>query len=106
MNVRNQLFLVAACVAAVISTAFFPMAATWISDTVPMAHLIFAPLGNVLISTITFAVTLAWFLLTRFTPWVRGGTVRFVARVAAIMVGLIWSLYAGFWVLIYWLDGI
>lgn len=106
MSMRRATLLATVLLVSLLYLAFFPRIAGLIADKVPFAHLIFAPLGNTLISTIAFAMVLGWFVLSRLFPSVVDHTARFVARVVASAIGVVWIVYAAFWMLLYWRGGV
>lgn len=106
MSTKPASWVATAWLAFLIGVAFFPRIASWISDTVPIAHLIFAPFGNTLISTAIFAMVLGWAFLSWLSPGVIDRTARCVARAVALAIGIVWIAYVSFWLLLYWRGGL
>lgn len=106
MKIKRMTCVAMAWLTLFVGAAFFPRIATWISDTVPMAHLLFAPFGNTFVSTTVFTMVVGWILLTRLTPGMIDSSARSVARAAAMLIGIAWTAYVVFWLLLYWRSGL
>lgn len=106
MSTKRAAGVAVAWLALLLCVAFFPRVASLIADSVPFAHLIFAPFGNTLISTAIFAVVFGWVLLSWLSPSVLDRTARHIARVVVVVIGLVWIAYAGFWLLLYCRGGL
>lgn len=97
---------VAAWLGLLLCVAAFRRIAPLIADAVPFAHLVFAPFGSTLISTVVFAMVSGWLLLSWLSPSVIDRPARLLARAVGVAIALVWIAYAGFWLLLYSRGGL
>jgi hypothetical protein len=106
MNKERIVRVVAAWLGLMICVVIFHWVAPVIATAVPFAHLVFAPFGSTLISTVVFATVIGWRLLSWLSPNVFDRPTRSIAQVVGMMISLVWIAYAGFWLFLYLRGGI
>ena len=90
----------------VIAATAFPFVARLAADSIPFAHLVFAPFGSPLIPTIVLSSFSAWIVVTKWSPESISRSLRTFVRRLGLAAGFAWVAYATFWLLLYAQGGL